>query len=102
DRFGAPGIELNLFEPGRRMRGDARQRIGATRGGEGADRDLVDLLLQDLAIARMRVTERVDADAGGQIEKAIAVDVLDHRAVAACDRETRQRRNGLDSRCQVP
>ena len=53
------------------------QRLGAARRRERADRDLVDLGLQDLAVARVRVAEGVDADAGGDVEESVAVDVLD-------------------------
>ena len=82
DRLGAARVELDLVETRGRVLGDLRQRHGPPHGGERADGDLVDLLLQDPAVARMPVPERVDADAGGEVEEAVAVDVLDQRALA--------------------
>jgi hypothetical protein len=62
--------------------GNLAQRLRAARRGERADGDLVDLVLQDLKVARVRVAERVHADPGRDVEEAVAVHVLDDRALA--------------------
>jgi len=57
---------------------------------------VIDLVLQDLPVFRVRMAERVDADARGEIEKSIAVDVFDDRALGSGDRDSGEGGNGLD------
>ena len=84
------------------MGGDLRQRAGPALGGERADRHLVDLVLEDLAVAGMGVAEGVDADAGREIEVPVAVEVLDDRALGPGHGQPGQAGDGLDPRGEAP
>ena len=97
----AARVELDLVEARRRVGGDLAERLGAPGGGEGTDRDLVDLVLQDLTIPGMGMAEGVDAHACGQVEIRVPVDVLDHGAFGTGHRDPRQGRDGLHAGGQV-
>src|SRR6185295_15458713 len=66
-----------------------------------ADRHLVDLLLEDLPIAGVGVAEGVDADAGGQVQIPVPVDVLDHRALGPGDGQAGEAGDRLDAGGEV-
>ncbi len=101
DRLRAAGVKLHLVQARGRVGGDLLQGLGPAGRRQRADRDLVDLRLQDLAIARVSVAERVHADAGRDVQVAVAVDVLHQAVLAPRDGDAGQRGDRLGAGGQV-
>ena len=95
DRLRAAAVELRAAEVAGREAGDQTQQTEAALGGEAADRDAPQLRFDRGDVARVRVAETRDGDAGEEIEIGVAVDVGHARALAGRQRELREQRDTL-------
>ena len=97
DRFRAAREKLEMREPFRQRRSDALEELRAGFGGETAEGDAFELLLEPRDIARMRVAEAADSDAGDEVEIFVAVDVGDRAALRVVDDDLREERDRLQA-----
>ena len=101
DRFRAARIELGAVEVAGRDPGNQLDESGAMLRREAADVHPFELFRHLGDVAGMRVAEARDADAGEQIDIAIAVDVPQDRAFAAVHAQLAEKRDTLRARRQV-
>ena len=97
DRFRAAREKLEVRDPLRQRRGDAAEELRARFGREAAEGDAFELLLEPRDIARMRVAEAADRDAGDEVEIFVAVDVGDRAALRMVDDDLREERDRLQA-----
>ena len=77
---------------------DQIEKSRAGLGGEAAERDALELLLDALDVVGMAVAETADSDAGDEIEVLVPVDVGDRAALGVVDRDLRIERDRLEPR----
>ena len=78
-------------------RGDALEELGARLRREAAEGRPLELLLEARDIARMRMAEAADRDAGDEVEILVAVDVGDRAALRMVDDDLREERDRLQA-----
>ena len=97
DRFRAAREKLEMRDPLRERRGDALEELRARFGREAAKGGPVELLLEARDVARMRVAEAADRNAGDEVEIFVAVDVGDRAALGMIDDDLREERDRLQA-----
>ena len=100
-RLRAARVQLDAVDAfGRQLR-HLIDQLRARGRAEAAHRHLLDLGVQRLLVGGVAMAERIDADAADQIDVAVPVDVLDHRALGPLDRDAAHQRETLQTGREV-